>query len=294
MTAHLEIKSLSLVFRTRQGSVRALEDVSLAVERGEIMGVVGESGSGKSVTAFTVMGLNDRNARVESGSITLGGVDMLNADPEALRALRGREIAMIFQSPRTALSPIRSVGKHLEDVLREHSDLPRGEIRRAAVAALARVRIPDPERRYSAYPFELSGGMCQRVMIAMALACAPTMLIADEPTTGLDVTTQAVIMDLIADMSRLSRMSTLLITHDLALAGEYCDRIAVMRGGRVVEVGPTERILNRPEHEYTRQLLAATPGPGSRIDGLAPIAAAPPEPPPAASAPIPFRRRATS
>jgi peptide/nickel transport system ATP-binding protein len=251
--------------------VRALEDVCLSVERGEILGVVGESGSGKSVTAYTVMGLNDRNAHVESGRITLGGVDMLNGDPEVLRGMRGREIAMIFQSPRTALSPIRTVGKHLEDVLREHSGLRRSEIRRAAVAALTRVRIPDPERRYSAYPFELSGGMCQRVMIAMALACSPSMLIADEPTTGLDVTTLAVIMDLIADMSRVSRMSTLLITHDLALAGEYCDRIAVMRGGRVVEVGPTERLLKHPEHAYTRQLLEATPTASSRIEGLAPI-----------------------
>jgi peptide/nickel transport system ATP-binding protein len=271
MSAHLEIANLSLVFRTRQGTVRALEDVSLTVERGEILGVVGESGSGKSVTAFTVMGLNHPAAHVESGRITLGGVDLLGSDEQTLRAMRGREIAMIFQSPRTALSPIRSVGKHLEDVLREHADIPRSELRRAAIAALARVRIPDPERRYRAYPFELSGGMCQRVMIAMALACAPSMLIADEPTTGLDVTTQAVIMDLIAEMSRVSRMSTLLITHDLGLAGEYCDRIAVMRHGRVLEVGPTAQILGSPRHSYTRQLLAATPTAGTQLHELSAI-----------------------
>ena len=189
MTAQLAIDGLSLEFRTRDGVVRALEDVSLAVERGEIVGVVGESGSGKSVTAFTVMGLNAGAARVKGGRITMGGIDLLGAKPEAMRALRGREIAMIFQSPRTALNPIRKVGRQIEDVLREHADLPRRDLRKAAVAALARVRIPDPDRRAEAYPFELSGGMCQRVMIAMALACAPAVLIADEPTTGLDVTT---------------------------------------------------------------------------------------------------------
>jgi peptide/nickel transport system ATP-binding protein len=271
MTAHLDIAGLSLAFHGRQGAVRALNDVSLSVEKGEILGVVGESGSGKSVTAFTVMGLNHPAARVESGRIILGGIDLLNSSPELLRSVRGREIAMIFQSPRTALNPIRTVGKHIEDVLRQHGNLPRSQLRSAAIDALARVRIPDPERRYRAYPFELSGGMCQRVMIAMALACSPSMLIADEPTTGLDVTTQAVIMDLIVEMSRVSRMSTLLITHDLGLAGEYCDRIAVMRHGRVLEVGPTEQILNAPAHPYTRQLLAATPTPGTSLDDLSEI-----------------------
>ena len=174
---------------------------ALSVARGEIVGVVGESGSGKSVTAYTVMGLNDEAAEITSGRITMGGIDLLAAKPEALRELRGREMAMIFQSPRTALNPIRKVGKQIEDVLREHANLPRRDLKQAAIAALARVRIPDPERRAEAYPFELSGGMCQRVMIAMALACTPSVLIADEPTTGLDVTTQAVIMDLIRDMS---------------------------------------------------------------------------------------------
>ena len=271
MSADLAIDDLSLVFRTRHGTVRALEDVSLRIERGEIVGVVGESGSGKSVMAYTVMGLHDPAARIEGGTISLGGIDLLNADADALRAIRGREMAMIFQSPRTALNPIRKVGRQIEDVLREHADVARRDLKRAAVAALARVRIPDPERRYDAYPFELSGGMCQRVMIAMALACAPSMLIADEPTTGLDVTTQAVIMDLIRDMSRTARMSTLLITHDLGLAGEYCDRIVVMHAGHVVEVAATETLLAHPAHPYTRQLLAATPTPRSSIDALTSI-----------------------
>ncbi len=268
MTAQLDIDDLSLAFRTRHGTVRALENVSISVARGEIVGVVGESGSGKSVTAYTVMGLHDAAADITHGRITLGGIDLLAARPEALRGLRGREMAMIFQSPRTSLNPIRKVGKQIEDVLREHADVPSRDLRKAAVAALAKVRIPDPERRYEAYPFELSGGMCQRVMIAMALACSPSMLIADEPTTGLDVTTQAVIMDLIRDMSRSARMSTLLITHDLGLAGEYCDRIAVMHAGHVVEIAPTEALLAHPAHPYTRQLLAATPTPEARMDDL--------------------------
>jgi peptide/nickel transport system ATP-binding protein len=269
--AQLEIDNLSVEFRTRHGVVQALEGVTLSVARGEIVGVVGESGSGKSVTAYTVMGLNDEAAEITNGRITMGGIDLLAARPEALRELRGREMAMIFQSPRTALNPIRKVGKQIEDVLLEHANLPRRDLKKAAIAALARVRIPDPKRRAEAYPFELSGGMCQRVMIAMALACTPSVLIADEPTTGLDVTTQAVIMDLIRDMSRDTRMSTLLITHDLGLAGEYCDRIAVMHAGHIVEIAATETLLEHPAHPYTRQLLATTPVPDSRLDSLTSI-----------------------
>jgi peptide/nickel transport system ATP-binding protein len=268
MSVLLEVNDLSLNFRTRHGTVKALENVSLSIERGEIVGVVGESGSGKSVLAYTVMGLQDDAARIEAGAITFGGTDLLAASPSALDALRGRELSMIFQSPRTALNPIRKVGHQIEDVLSRHAAVKRDDLRQRAVQALARVRIPDAERRYHAYPFELSGGMCQRVMIAMALACTPALLIADEPTTGLDVTTQAVILDLIRDMSRSQRMATLLITHDLGLAGEYCDRIAVMHAGHLVEVGPTESLLRHPAHPYTQQLLAATPTPQTTLGGL--------------------------
>jgi peptide/nickel transport system ATP-binding protein len=271
MTAQLSIDGLSLLFRTRHGTVKALENVSLSVERGEIVGIVGESGSGKSVMAYTVMGLHDPAARIEGGRIAFGGTDMLQASAADRDAIRGRELAMIFQSPRTALNPIRKVGFQIEDVLRRHAAIRSADLQRHAVQALARVRIPDPERRYHAYPFELSGGMCQRVMIAMALACSPAMLIADEPTTGLDVTTQAVIMDLIREMSRSRRMSTLLITHDLGLAGEYCDRIAVMHAGHVVEIAPTEALLRSPAHPYTKQLLAATPTPRSTVGALTSI-----------------------
>jgi len=270
-TPLLAIEDLSLVFRTRHGTVRALEEVALTVERGEIVGVVGESGSGKSVMAYAALGLQDPAAQVLGGRILFEGLDMLNAAPDVLAATRGREIAMIFQSPRTALNPIRKVGHQIADVLHEHTAVRRSDLRRHAIEALARVRIPDPEHRYEAYPFELSGGMCQRVMIAMALACSPSLLIADEPTTGLDVTTQAVIMDLVREMSRGARMSTLLITHDLGLAGEYCDRIAVMHAGHIVEVAPTVELLRRPAHPYTRQLLASTPTPRSSIDQLVSI-----------------------
>jgi peptide/nickel transport system ATP-binding protein len=271
MSALLDVSDLSLNFRTRHGTVKALENVSLSIERGEIVGVVGESGSGKSVMAYTVMGLQDDAARIEGGAITFGGTDLLKATPSALGELRGRELSMIFQSPRTALNPIRKVGHQIEDVLSRHAAVKREDLKQRAVQALARVRIPDPERRYHAYPFELSGGMCQRVMIAMALACTPALLIADEPTTGLDVTTQAVILDLIRDMSRSQRMATLLITHDLGLAGEYCDRIAVMHAGHLVEVAPTEALLRAPAHPYTRQLLAATPTPQTTLMGLSAI-----------------------
>ena len=270
-TPLLSIEDLSLVFRTRHGTVRALENVDLTVERGEIVGVVGESGSGKSVMAYAALGLQDAAAQVLGGRILFEGLDMLAAAPDVLAATRGREIAMIFQSPRTALNPIRKVGHQIADVLLEHTAVRRSDLRQRAIEALARVRIPDPVRRYEAYPFELSGGMCQRVMIAMALACSPSLLIADEPTTGLDVTTQAVIMDLVREMSREARMSTLLITHDLGLAGEYCDRIAVMHAGHIVEVAPTVELLQRPAHPYTRQLLASTPTPRSSIDQLVSI-----------------------
>jgi peptide/nickel transport system ATP-binding protein len=192
-----------------------------------------------------------------------------------LAELRGREISMVFQSPRTALNPIRRVGRQIEDVLRRHalargSDLSRG-LREGAIQALREVAIPDPERRLNAYPFELSGGMCQRVMIALALACRPALLIADEPTTGLDVTTQAAVMDLITGLARERQMATLFITHDLALAADYCDRIVVMHAGQAVEDAVTGSLFAAPRHPYTRRLISSTPGPAGSIASLAPV-----------------------
>ena len=272
----LSVQGLSLEFATRAGRIQALEDVGFTVDKGEIVGIVGESGSGKSVLSYAIMGLLDAAARIPSGTIHFEGRD-LRAAAEGMADLRGRELSMIFQSPRTSLNPIRRVGRQIEDVLVRHGPLPRAKARRAAIAALGRVRIPDPEQRYEAYPFELSGGMCQRVMIAMALACEPALLIADEPTTGLDVTTQAVVMDLIREIVAETRMAAILITHDLALAGEYCDRILVMHAGHIVEAAPTTSFPGGLKHPYTQKLFAATPAVAHSLDDLAAIPGALPD-----------------
>jgi peptide/nickel transport system ATP-binding protein len=267
----LEVKDLSLEFRTRSGVVHALEKIDIHVEKGETVGIVGESGSGKSVLSFGILRILDAAARVTSGSVTFAGMDMLAASERSLEEVRGREISMIFQNPRTALNPIRRVGRQIEDILATHTSTLRADMRRKALEALASVRIPDPERRYAAYPFELSGGQCQRVMIALALACNPQLLIADEPTTGLDVTTQAAILALISELARERRMATILITHDLAMASEYCDRIVVMHAGHVVESAPTAALFRAPRHPYTARLIASTPAPGQGISTLASI-----------------------
>lgn len=267
----LSVRDLAVEFRTRSGIVHALEQVSLEVARGEMVGIVGESGSGKSVTAYTVMGILDPAGRVTAGSASFGGLDLLAASESALQDIRGREMSMIFQNPRVALNPIRRVGDQIADVLLQHGGVTHAQAPKRAIEMLARVRIPDPERRAKAYPFELSGGMCQRIMIAIALSCAPRLLIADEPTTGLDVTTQAAIMDLIADLGREQGMATLLITHDLGMAAEYCDRIIVMHAGHVVEAATTTDLFAHPRHPYTARLIAATPRPTAVLSGLAAI-----------------------
>ncbi len=268
----LRVEDLSLAFRTRDGTVRALEHVGFEVDAGETVGVVGESGSGKSVTAFALLRILDRAARVSSGRALFRGVDLLACDEAALRRVRGREIAMIFQNPRAALNPVVTVGRQIATALRQAGRATtRRAAREAALELLARVRIADPARRFDALPMELSGGMCQRVMIALALAAAPSLLIADEPTTGLDVTTQAVIMELITGLAREAGMATLLITHDLALAGEHCDRIVVMHAGHVVETGPTADILSAARHPYTRRLIASMPQGKADLADLMPI-----------------------
>ena len=264
----LSVDALSVEFRTRNGMVTALHDVSLRVAKGEVLGVVGESGSGKSVTAYTVLGLLDAAGRAAAGSAGFDGMTLLGAPEADLRELRGREISMIFQNPRAALNPIRTVGAQIEDVLRRHAQATRQTAKAKAIEMLAKVRIVDPESRYHAYPFELSGGMCQRVMIAMALACNPRLLIADEPTTGLDVTTQKATMDLIAELTRERHMAVILITHDLGLAAAYCDRITVMQKGRVVESAPVDELFSRPAHPYTRKLILASPGPETELADL--------------------------
>ncbi|MBZ0325240.1 MAG: ABC transporter ATP-binding protein, partial [Alphaproteobacteria bacterium] len=234
----LKVDDLSVEFRTRHGTVRALDRVSLSVGKGEVVGIVGESGSGKSVTAYTVTGLLDRAGRVVGGTAFYDGMELTGAKESDLRDLRGREFSMIFQNPRAALNPIRPVGKQIEDVLLRHAQAARQDVRAKAIDMLDKVRIVDPAHRYWSYPFELSGGMCQRVMIAIALACDPRLLIADEPTTGLDVTTQKATMDLIAELTRERHLSVVLITHDLGMAAAYCDRILVMQTGEIVEAAP--------------------------------------------------------
>jgi len=271
----LSVENLTVEFRTRSGVVKALEAVDFAVQSGETVGIVGESGSGKSVTAFTLMGILDRAGQVTAGRALLQteavAMDLLRESEASLRQIRGKEISMIFQTPRTALNPIRKVGRQITDVLRCHTDLPPQQLPAKALDLLASVRIPDPETRYNAYPYELSGGLCQRIMIALALACSPKLLIADEPTTGLDVTTQATVMTLIQDLAEQQQMATLLITHDLALASEYCDRIVVMHAGHVVESAPTHTLFSHPRHPYTAKLIAATPEPHKSFADLTPI-----------------------
>jgi peptide/nickel transport system ATP-binding protein len=266
----LEVSDLCVEFATRRGTVRAVQHVDITIAKGETVGIVGESGSGKSVTSFAVMRILDRAGRIAQGAVHFTGLDLRAASEEQMRNLRGREISMVFQNPRAALNPIRKVGHQIEDVLRQHAQVNSAALASRAVAMLEQVRIARPRDRYHAYPFELSGGMCQRVVIALALACRPRLLIADEPTTGLDVTTQKAVMELIVDLTRRHEMSTILITHDLGLAAVYCQRVLVMENGRVIESAPAKAIFTAPAHPYTRKLMRATPRPDISLRELLP------------------------
>jgi peptide/nickel transport system ATP-binding protein len=266
----LDIRNLTVEFQTRRGIVTAVQHVDLAVAKGETVGIVGESGSGKSVTSYAVMRILDRAGRIAEGSVMFTNIDVRQASEDDMRGLRGREISMIFQNPRAALNPIRKVGHQIEDVLLEHIKAAPSEVTEKAIEILDQVRIARPRERYHAYPFELSGGMCQRVVIALALACRPQLLIADEPTTGLDVTTQKTVMELIVELTRARGMSTILITHDLGLAATYCDKVVVMEKGHVVETATARGIFTAPAHHYTRKLMRATPRPGASLRDLLP------------------------
>ncbi len=280
----LDVRDLTVEFQTRRGIVRAVQHIDVSVAKGETLAIVGESGSGKSVTSYAVMRILDRAGRIADGAVTFSGVDLRAAGESQMRDLRGREMSMIFQNPRAALNPIRKVGHQIEDVLLEHAQADRDLVAEKAVEILEQVRIARPRERYHAYPFELSGGMCQRIVIALALACRPQLLIADEPTTGLDVTTQKAVMDLVMELTRERGMSTILITHDLGLAAAYSDRVVVMEKGHVVETATAEAIFKRPTHAYTRKLMRATPRPGGTLRGLLPEGEALPEPKPQATA----------
>jgi peptide/nickel transport system ATP-binding protein len=274
----LDVRNLTVEFMTRRGVVRAVQQVNVSVAKGETVGIVGESGSGKSVTSYAVMRILDRAGRIADGAITFSGIDVRDADETEMRDLRGREISMIFQNPRAALNPIRKVGRQIEDVLIQHVQASPQDAKEKAIDALRQVRIARPEERYHAYPFELSGGMCQRVVIALALACQPQLLIADEPTTGLDVTTQKAVMDLVVELTRARGMSTILITHDLGLAAAYCDKIVVMEKGKVVETATAASIFKSPQHPYTRKLMRSTPRVGADLRDLLPEDLAAPTP----------------
>jgi len=272
----LSVSHLTTVFDTPDGSVRAVDDVSFEIRAGETVGLVGESGSGKSVTALSIMRLVQPPGRIAAGSLSFKGRDLLTLDERTMRTVRGADITLIFQEPMTALNPVFRVGDQIAETLRVHGRASRREARTAAVDLLRAVRIPDAASRVNDYPHQLSGGMRQRVLIAMSLACQPSLVIADEPTTALDVTIQAEILDLLREMKSALHLSLLLITHDLGVIAETADRVAVMYAGRIVETGPVRAIFREPAHPYTRGLLASMPGgrPGRRllaIDGSVPL-----------------------
>ncbi|MBN1419311.1 MAG: ABC transporter ATP-binding protein, partial [Planctomycetes bacterium] len=268
----LRVDDLRTHFRTPDGLARAVDGVSFSIDRGECLALVGESGCGKSVTALSILGLIDRPPGLIEGAISFEGRDLLSLPQDDLRRIRGDRIAMIFQEPMASLNPVFTAGFQIVEAIREHRRVRRAEARRQAIDLLARVGIPEPERRFDEYPHQLSGGMQQRVMIAMALACRPALLIADEPTTALDVTIQAQILDLIRDLRRAFEMAVLLITHDLGIVRENAGRVAVMYAGRIVESAPTEALFRAPRHPYTIRLFRSVPTRGKRGQALDAIA----------------------
>jgi peptide/nickel transport system ATP-binding protein len=275
--ALLEVRDLHVSFRTRDGLVHAVEGASYSVDRGRAIGIVGESGSGKSVSALTILGLTRFPNSTIRGSVLFDGCDLLELDTDELRAIRGSRIAMIFQDPMSSLHPLYKVGWQIEEAIRAHEDVSARTAHRRALDSLREVGIPSPEERMSSYPHELSGGMRQRVMIAMALALNPDVLIADEPTTALDVTVQAQILDLMRKLQEEHGTAVVLITHDLGVVAEMVDEVAVMYAGRVVEHGPLAAVLERPTHPYTWGLLQSLPRPDApRRARLDPIPGQPP------------------
>ncbi len=259
MTHLLEVKNLQTHFKTRAGLVRAVDGVSFYLDRGELLGLVGESGCGKSMTALSIMRLVASPGRTVGGEIIFDGRDLLKLSNAEMRAVRGNDIAMIFQDPMTSLNPVFTVGEQIAEALRLHRKLSRPQAREAAIAAMREVAIPDPGTRVNDYPHQLSGGMRQRVMIAMALACDPKLLIADEPTTALDVTIQAQILDLLDNLRKTRELAVLLITHDLGVVAEVADRVAVMYTGKIVEESPVNELFAKPKHPYTEGLLHSVP-----------------------------------
>ncbi|MCC5971960.1 MAG: ABC transporter ATP-binding protein [Pararhodobacter sp.] len=290
----LDVKNLKTVFRTRAGDIHAVNSVSFDLKPGELLGVVGESGSGKSVTMMSLLGLLPMPpAEIVEGQVMLGGRDLLKSGAEELRAVRGREVGFVFQDPMTSLNPVFTVGFQIKEPLRKHMGMSRSRARARAIELLQLVGIPDAERRLKDYPHQFSGGMRQRVMIAIALACDPKVLIADEPTTALDVTIQAQILELVKELRQKLGMAIIWITHDLGVIAGIADRVMVMYGGQVVEQGPVREIFRNPAHPYTRALLKTVPKlHGARDEKLRVIEG---QPPMLAAHPTacPFRARCT-
>ena len=264
----LELQGVKTYFYTDDGVVKAVDGVDLHINKGEILGLVGESGCGKSVTSLTTMQLVGPPGKTIEGEIFFRGKDLRKLTEDEMTDIRGNDMAMIFQEPGTALNPVQKVGAQIAEVVQRHLDLKKDEAWKRAVELLEDVKIPDADQRAHAYPHELSGGMAQRVMIAMALACDPVLLIADEPTTALDVTIQAQILALVSDLRDRSQTAVLLITHDLGIVADSCDRVAVMYAGKVVEQSNTDDIFHNPKHPYTMGLLKSIPVIGERTDRL--------------------------
>lgn len=274
----LSVRDLKTSFFTHVGEVKAVRGISFDVNEGEVLGIVGESGSGKSVTSLSIMGLLQYPGRVVDGEILLNGEDILTYGKNQMRRVRGKEIAMIFQDPMTSLNPVYTIGNQIMEMILEHEKMSRREARARAIEMLKLVGIPAAEKRIDSYPHEFSGGMRQRVMIALALSCNPKLLIADEPTTALDVTIQAQILNLIKKLNRQFGMTTMLITHDLGVVATVCDKVAVMYGGLIMEYGTADEIFYHPRHPYTMGLLGSIP----HVDGgekrrLIPIDGTPPD-----------------
>jgi len=267
---------VSVTFRREGQRIRAVSELSFALPRGEVLGIIGESGSGKSVTLRALMGLLPRHARVE-GRITVAGKDLAALSPRALQRLRGAGIAMIFQEPATALDPVYTIGDQIAETIIEHEGVDEATARRRALALLERVAIPSAKRRLESYPHEMSGGMRQRAMIALALACNPAVLLADEPTTALDATVQIQILLLLRELQKERDMAMIFVTHDMGVAAEICDRVAVMYAGRFVETGSAAQVMLFPRHPYTRGLLASTVHGDRRGEMLDAIPGSPPD-----------------
>jgi peptide/nickel transport system ATP-binding protein len=267
----LEVNNLRTTFYNRGNKIEAVRDISFHVCKSEILGVVGESGSGKSVAMKSILGIVPRNAKIEQGEIFFEGKDLLKVSKDARASIKGKDLAMIFQDPMTALNPVKKIGYHLEEVIIRHKKMNKHDAKKIAIEMLRKVGIPMPEKRLDEYPHEFSGGMRQRVLIAMALSCSPKLLIADEPTSALDVTIEAQILELIRDLQKEENMSVIIITHDLGVVASLCSRIVVMYAGMIMEEGTTREIFYSPKHPYTKALLNSIPKISDAKERLIPI-----------------------